>query len=143
MAKDEKIRDNRMKKARQKTTPQEISELPANPVRVLIPLLGDDVAPRFDLAPEALIATVEPNGRVTVDKSIVLSRASAEALCRLIMTEKIDVVVCCAIEDEYYQYLVWKKIKVVDSVIGPYSRALERLETRSIASGDILLDPRA
>lgn len=111
-----------------------------NPKRVLVPLLGDDVAPRFDLAPEALIATVDSEGKVTFEKSIVLPQASAETLCRLIMSEKIDMVICCAIEEEYYQYLAWKKIRVVDSVIGPFDRVLDKLSTGSISSGEVLLD---
>jgi predicted Fe-Mo cluster-binding NifX family protein len=98
-----------------------------NLTRVLIPLVGDDVAPRFDLAPEALIAVVDPNNGATVEKSIVLARASAETLCRLIMAERIDVVVCCGIEEEYYQYLSWKKIRVIDSVMGSYLGVLEKI----------------
>jgi len=129
-----------MKKTPRRNSPKYVNEAPMNIERVLIPLLGDDIAPRFDLAPEAVIAIVEPKGRVIVEKSMVLSHASPEALCRLIMTERIDTVICCAIEEEYYQYLEWKKVKVIDSVIGPYARALERIETGTIAIGDILLD---
>jgi predicted Fe-Mo cluster-binding NifX family protein len=140
MEKNEKTQDNRVKKPRHKTSTNDTDDMPAKAVRVLIPLLGDDIAPRFDLAPEALIAIVEPKGRVSVEKSIVLSQSSAEALCRLIMAEKVDVVVCCAIEEEYYQYLIWKKIRVIDSVIGAYSQVLERLETGTIVSGESLLD---
>lgn len=141
--KNEKTRDNRVKKQPLPKTPTNDTDgMPAKAVRVLIPLLGDDIAPRFDLAPEALIAIVEPKGRVAVEKSIVLSQASAEALCRLIMTEKVDVVVCSAIEEEYYQYLIWKKIRVIDSVIGAYSKVLERLETGTIVSGESLLDSK-
>ena len=128
------------KQPRHKAPTNDTDDMPAKAVRVLIPLLGDDIAPRFDLAPEALIAIVEPKGQVAVEKSIVLSQASAEALCRLIMTEKVDVVVCCAIEEEYYQYLIWKKIRIIDSVMGAYSKVLERLETGTIASGESLLD---
>jgi predicted Fe-Mo cluster-binding NifX family protein len=113
---------------------------PPNTMKVLIPLLGDDISPRFDLAPEAVIAIIDPTGTVTVEKSIVLSHASAEALCSLIITEKVEMVVCCAIEDEYYQYLIWKKVKVVDSVMGSCSKALERLGAGTIENGDIFLD---
>lgn len=102
--------------------------------RVLIPLVGDDVAPRFDLAPEALIAVIDQHTGAKVEKSIVLAQASAEILCRLIMTERIDVVVCCAIEDEYYQYLTWKKIKVIDSVMGPYLDVLDRFRAGELAN---------
>jgi len=140
VAKDEETRNGRVKKPVYKTQEDALNEPASNITRVLIPLLGDDIAPRFDLAPEALIAAVEPKGRVTVEKSIVLSHASAEALCRLIVTEKIDMVVCCAIEEEYYQYLTWKKVKVVDSVMGSYSKVLERLEKSTIANGENLLN---
>jgi predicted Fe-Mo cluster-binding NifX family protein len=129
-----------VKKARYRPLSEDRKVTSANSARVLIPLMGDDIAPRFDFAPEAVIASMEPTGSVSVEKSIVLSHASAEALCRLIMTEKVDMVVCCAIEEEYYQYLIWKKIKVVDSVAGPYTKVLERLERGEISSGDILLD---
>jgi hypothetical protein len=108
--------------------------------RALIPLLGDDVAPRFDLAPEALIAAIGPEGTTRVEKSIVLPQASAEALCAVIMAEKVDMVVCCAIEEEYYQYLTWKKIKVIDSVMGPYSKVLEHLAMGLISDGENLVD---
>jgi len=118
------------------TTPEKPpSESSGSTTRVLIPLLGDDVAPRFDLAPEALIVAIDSTGRPTVEKSIVLPQASAEALCGLIVNEKVDVVVCCAIEEEYYQYLTWKKVKVIDSVIGSYSRVLERFVQGTLVEG--------
>jgi predicted Fe-Mo cluster-binding NifX family protein len=111
-----------------------------NAKKILIPLSGDDVAPRFDLAPEALIATITPDGEISEERTIILSEASAEALCHLILTEKVDTVVCCGIEDEYYQYLTWKQVKVVDSVMGSYMRILDKMKKGTISSGDILLD---
>lgn len=128
-----------MKKTASKSPEKERSQKSAQVSRVLIPLVGDDIAPRFDLAQEALIIAVEPQGRVSVEKSIILSHASAEALCRLIMTEKVDTVVCCAIEEEYYQYLTWKKVKVIESVMGPSSRILERLAKGPVSNGENLL----
>jgi len=109
--------------------------------RALIPLLGDDVAPRFDLAPEALIVTIGPGIHISEEKTIVLPQSSAEALCAVIMAEKVDMVVCCAIEDEYYQYLTWKKIKVIDSVMGPYSEVLEHLTQGTIFNGGVPVNP--
>jgi len=108
--------------------------------KVLIPLLGDDVAPRFDLAPEAVIAVVGPDGLIGEERTIILSEASAEALCHLILTEKVDTVVCCGIEDEYYQYLIWKKVKVFDSVMGSYVKVFDKLKHGTLQSGDILLE---
>lgn len=128
MAENEEIWDLTVNET---SSAQIVSERPAEAFvrrkRVLIPLLGDDVAPRFDLAPEALIAVIELDGKTNVEKSIILPQASAESLCALVLTEKVDVVVCCAIEEEYYQYLAWKKAKVIDGVMGPYPQVLERL----------------
>ncbi|HMK36930.1 MAG TPA: dinitrogenase iron-molybdenum cofactor biosynthesis protein [Desulfomonilaceae bacterium] len=110
--------------------------------KILIPLLGDDVAPRFDLAPEALVAVLRPDGTYAEERTIILSEASAEELCRLVLTEKIDLVVCCGIDDEYYQYLNWKKVKVVDSVIGSSARILDRVKKGTLQDGDNLLGTR-
>jgi predicted Fe-Mo cluster-binding NifX family protein len=57
----------------------------------------------------------------------------------MILTEGITTVICGGIEEEYFQYLTWKKVKVIDSVIAPYEQALElaragRLEPRAILS---------
>lgn len=41
------------------------------------------------------------------------------------LTEGITTVICGGIEEEYYQYLTWKRVKVIDSVIAPYELALE------------------
>ncbi len=106
--------------------------------KVLIPLSGDDVAPRFDLAPEVVVATLDDHGAVLDERAIVLPSSSAERLCRLILDEKTDVVVCGGIDDEYFQYLTWKKVEVIDSVIGPYCQVLRRLAAHSLAPGDII-----
>jgi predicted Fe-Mo cluster-binding NifX family protein len=109
-------------------------------LKILVPLLGDDVAPRFDLAPEAYIATVDDQQTLMEEKTIVLSEASAESLCRMILDERITMVICNGIEDEYYQYLAWKKVAVVDSVIGPCSTAVSLAAKGELSSGSILID---
>jgi predicted Fe-Mo cluster-binding NifX family protein len=116
---------------------------PSTSTKILIPLLGDDVAPRFDLAPEAYIAVLRPDGLLAEERTLILSEASAEALCHLALTEKVDTVVCCGIEDEYYQYLTWKKVRVIDSVIGSCVKVIEKLKKGTLQSGDILLENRA
>jgi predicted Fe-Mo cluster-binding NifX family protein len=113
---------------------------PGNVTKILIPLAGDDVAPRFDLAPEAFVALITSDGSSSDERTIILPEASAEALCHLILTEKVEMVVCCGIEDEYYQYLTWKKVKVIDSVVGPYSKVLGEVARGTIVNGQILLD---
>jgi len=86
------------------------------------------------------VAEIRSDGSLSEERTIILPEASAEALCHLILTEKVDTVVCCGIEDEYYQYLTWKKVKVIDSVVGPYSRVLDKVTKGTIRNGEILLD---
>ena len=140
MAKDEEARDHRMKRSSRRAPGKGLPEKSGQTIRALIPLLGDDVAPRFDLAPEALIAAIDPDGTTRVEKSIVLPQASADALCAVIMAEKVDLVLCCAIEEEYYQYLTWKKIKVIDSVMGPYPKVLQSLAAGTLGEGENLVN---
>lgn len=107
-------------------------------MKVLIPIYKNEIAPRFDLALEALIVTFGDDGSSIEEKVVVLPHASAEEMCNLILTEKVDTVICGGIEEEYYQYLLWKKIKVFDFVIGPYEIALKRLRENNLKHGEIL-----
>ncbi len=93
--------------------------------KVLIPLFNDYVAPRFDLATEVLITTVGESTD-SKEKIVMLSKASAEQLCHMILIEHIEVLICGGIEDEYYQYLKWKKVEVMDSVVETWKSALEK-----------------
>jgi len=112
--------------------------------KILIPLYGHEVAPRFDLTAEALIVTMDQSGGKLEEKLVVLPRVSAEKLCHLILTEGVETVICGGIEEEYYQYLVWKRIKVVDSVIGPWEAVVSRYMADALESGDIVHgDPEA
>lgn len=106
--------------------------------KILIPLYADQVAPRFDLVTEVCIVTMADEGRPTEKKTVVLSRASAEQLCHLVLLEKIGTVVCGGIEDEYYQYLKWKNVNVLDSVIGSCKDVVKRLESGTLKAGDII-----
>ena len=107
--------------------------------RVLIPLWNEDVAPRFDLAQEALVALLGENGEIAEKQIIVLPQASAEGLCDFIIRERVDMVVCCAVDEECYQYLTWKKIKIFESVGGSAADVLERVRDGSLQSGDMVL----
>jgi len=108
------------------------------PKKVLIPLYGDDVAPRFDLATEAMITFGGETREYREEKIVVLTQSSPEKLCHLVLTEGIDVVICSGIEEEYYQYLAWKRVQVFDSVIGSWKSVLERFYQGMLQSGDIL-----
>jgi predicted Fe-Mo cluster-binding NifX family protein len=106
--------------------------------RILIPLYADQVAPRFDLATEVSIVSIPDDGRPVEKKTVVLPRASAEQLCHLILLEKIGTVVCGGIEDEYYQYLKWKNVNVLDSVIGSCKKVIKQLESGTLCAGEII-----
>ncbi len=113
--------------------------------KLLITIWRDQVAPRFDLTSEVLVAALDPDGKVVHSKTVVLPTVSAEDLCHMILTEGITTVICGGIEEEYYQYLAWKKVKVIDSVIAPYELALEfakggRLEPGAILTGQASQD---
>lgn len=107
-------------------------------VRILIPLHENDVAPRFDLATDVLIATGSDITDSKEHKMVVLPRASADQICHLAITENVQVVICGGIEDTYYRYLIWKGIEVVDSVIGHSRSALKHYLDGKLKPGDIL-----
>lgn len=111
------------------------------PTNAMICLHGDEVAFRFDLTSEVLIAMIGDNGQVHQEKVVVLPQASAEILCRMVLTENIQVVVCGGIEEQYYQYLTWKRVRVLDAIIGDSSLALAQLAAGRLQPGDILTHP--
>lgn len=110
------------------------------PKKLLITLSDSEVAPRFDLTNEVLISSVGEDGSVGESKTIVLAHESAEDLCQLILNEEIDTVICGGIEEEFFEYLVWKKVQILDSVLGPWERVLDRFISGRLEAGAILYD---
>ncbi|MCU0589445.1 MAG: NifB/NifX family molybdenum-iron cluster-binding protein [Syntrophobacteraceae bacterium] len=108
--------------------------------KVLVCLHGNDVTPRFDLTTEVLIAVIGESGEVREERTLVLPQASAEKLCHMILTEDVRTVICGGIEEEYYQYLAWKRVTVIDSVIGRCEEALQRYREGALEPGQILVD---
>ncbi len=106
--------------------------------KILIPISGDDVAPRFDLATEVLIIFISKANTVEEERAVVLPGASAEELCHLILKENIHVLICSAIEDEFYQFLRWKKITIFDSIISTWQDAFDTYRNKTLKSGAIL-----
>jgi predicted Fe-Mo cluster-binding NifX family protein len=106
--------------------------------KILIPLFENDVAPRFDLATEVLIVTGYGTAGSVNKRIVVLPRTSADQLCHLIITEGIQLVICSGIEDDYYHYLTWKRIEVIDSVVGSSKSALKRYFEGTLKPGEIL-----
>jgi len=108
------------------------------PKKLLITLLNSDVAPRFDLTNEVVIASFGEGGSTMESKTIVLAHESAEDLCQLILNEDINTVICGGIEEEYYEYLTWKKVRVLDSVMGPWEQVLDLFRDGRLEAGAIL-----
>jgi len=103
-----------------------------------MPVRKNDLAPRFDLATEVLIAQAEEGKIRGEPRIILLPRTSGEELCGLIMKEDIATVICGGIEETHYQYLVWKKIQVVEGIIGPCEEALRLFLSGGLKPGTIL-----
>ena len=106
--------------------------------RVLVTVHENDVAPRFDLATEVVIATLAHDTPLDENKTLVLAHASAEDMCQLVLDEGVEAVICGGIEEEFYDYLTWKEVRVVDSVAGKWKGALEALRAATLQSGDVL-----
>lgn len=94
-------------------------------MKILITIEKNEVSPRFDQTSEILIIETEEGKNSDEPRIILLPGSSGEDICSLAIKENISLVVCGAIEDTHYQYLKWKKIKVIDGVIGPYEIAVD------------------
>ena len=112
----------------------------ASAKKVLITVEGAEVAPRFDLTMVVLVGRPGVEAGFGEDNARVLPQASAEELCHMILTEKVEAVICGGIEEEYHQYLTWKKVEVIDSVMGPWDRAVRRYCEGLLVPGDILFE---
>lgn len=106
--------------------------------KVLIPLFENELAPRFDLAGEALIVSITREtsvmGRVE-EKVVVVDGPSAESMCRLAIKENTQTVICAGIEKEFFDFLEWKGIRVLDDICGPVDVILEAFLGGTLAAG--------
>lgn len=108
--------------------------------KMLIPIQGDFIAPRFDLASEIMIARFQNDRIEEKPRTIILDHPSDEKLCQMAVEEHITDLICGGIEELHYNFLVWKKISVVDGVIGDWKTAVDRVLAGIINPGDILMD---
>ena len=96
--------------------------------KILIPLYENQTAPRFDLAVEALIVSITREtsvmGRVE-EKVVVVKSPSAKAMCRLAVKESVQTVICAGIEKEFFDFLEWKGVRVLDDICGQVDNILE------------------
>jgi predicted Fe-Mo cluster-binding NifX family protein len=108
--------------------------------RVLVTLRDEYVSPRFDLATEVLLVDLAEDGEELTRRLVVLQEASAESLCQFVISNGIDELICGAIEEEFHQYLTWKKVRVLDSVVAEWETALAAHREGSLSEGDVLLE---
>lgn len=106
--------------------------------KLLIPLQGDYIAPRFDLATEILIVRIEDGTIIGEPRTIIMERPSDEGLCQMIVEENITDLVCGGIEELHFNFLEWKKVAIRDAIIGGWQDALQLFLAGTLQSGDIL-----
>ncbi len=107
-------------------------------MKILITTRGDYVSPRFDQSTEVVIGICYDEQLLEDPHSILISGESAETICDIALHEKVATVICGGIEDQHYQFLNWKKIRVIDSVIGPYGDILKLAVHNRLQPGTIL-----
>lgn len=110
--------------------------------RIFIPLHKQEVAPRFDLSTEVLNAQCGDDGNLIEEKILILPGPSAQRLCHMIVTEHIHTIICGGIDQEVYDYLIWKNVVVIDDVIGTAALVLRRFLKGRLKAGDIVTSDR-
>lgn len=112
-------------------------------MKAMVAVLKKDIAPRFDLTLEAVFVDIKAGKVKGEPRTILISRPSGEDLSALAVKEGVDVVVCGGIDEVHYDFLVWKEIRVIDGVIGPFDEALEVLAAGSLEPNAILAGAKA
>jgi predicted Fe-Mo cluster-binding NifX family protein len=96
--------------------------------KILLPIIHNDLAPRFDLATKVMLVSVTRETSVMgkiEEKTVVIDPPSPEGMCRLAVNEGVHTIICAGIEQEYLDFLEWKGIKVMDDICGPVEAILE------------------
>ena len=106
--------------------------------KILIPLHDGEIAPRFDLSSEILVVGCTSQGKIEQEKMLILPGPSAERICHMAMTEQVHTILCGGIEQEVYEYLTWKKVEVIDDLIGLAANVMQRYLSGRLQRGDIV-----
>ena len=112
-------------------------------MKLLLTVQDSSIAPRFDLTTEVIIAEQAAGKIVGEPRTIILPRKSPEDISDLIVKEGIDCVICGGIEDSFHRFFTWKKILVIDGVIGSYAQALDLAADGRLEPGHILPTARS
>lgn len=107
-------------------------------MKILIPIEGSYIAPRCDTATEIVIAMYYDGELIEEPHTILIAEPTAEAFCDMAIKERVKTIICCGIEEEHYQFLHWKKITVIDSIIGAWQEALQLAVAGKLSADSIL-----
>ncbi|ADW16675.1 hypothetical protein Despr_0495 [Desulfobulbus propionicus DSM 2032] len=107
-------------------------------MKILITVQDNNVAPRFDQATEVIIAEHDGQKLMAEPRTIILPHKSADELSDLIIKEGVQCVICGGIEETFYRFFNWKKITVIDGVIGSHGEAMQMAFVGSLRPGQIL-----
>lgn len=108
--------------------------------KFLIPIQGDYVAPRFDMASEIIVSHFRDSELLDDLRTIIMEKPSDENLCQMVVETHITDVICGGIDELHYKFLTWKRVNVVDSVVGSWHRAMHLLVEGRLKSRQIVLD---
>ncbi len=111
-------------------------------MKILLTVQDNSIAPRFDQATEVIIVDHDGTQEVAEPRTIILPHRSAEELSDLIVKEGVQCVVCGGIEDSFHKFFLWKKITIIDGVIGSYVEAMDKAVAGELRSGTILSSAR-
>lgn len=107
--------------------------------KLLVTVQGDFVAQRFDLATEIIIAEFDKSGQMAGEpKTIIMERPSDDELCQMIVDLNITDVICGGIGEQHYNFLIWKKVTVYDSIIANWQIAMDKAVSGTLQPGAIL-----
>ncbi len=111
-------------------------------MKILMTVQDSSIAPRFDQATEVIIIEHEGEKQLGEPRTIILPHKSADEISDLIIKEGIQCVICGGIEDNFYRFLTWKKISVIDGVIGSHHQALQMALAGTLQPGLVLSSAR-
>lgn len=108
-------------------------------MKILLTVQENSIAPRFDQATEIIIAAGDNRTGLTAEpRTIILPHRSAEELSDLIVKEGVQCVICGGIEENFHKFFTWKKITIIDGIIGDYNEALQLCLSGELLPGTVL-----
>lgn len=106
-------------------------------MKIAICQLKGRVSPRFNHSAEIVTVVIE-NGRILEKKIVGLSVLEPFELAEFLTGLDVEGVICGGVKEECRQMLRWKRIRLIDNVIGNVDAVLERFMKGELQPGDIV-----